>query len=228
MQSKVSIVIPAYNEEKCIGDTLKKLPCKEIKNDGYDIEVIVVDNNCSDNTVRIANDLGAKVVTEIKRGYGHALHRGFVEASGDIIVTIDADNTYPSEEIPFLVKYLDSFKLDFITTNRFKYLTNDAMKKKNVIGNKILSHTMDFLFWSDVEDSQSGMWVFRKDILSKLKLHWRTSLSQEIKIEASRYCKKKFKELPIQYYKRLDEPKLGNLKVGVGNLCDLFVKRVVR
>ncbi len=228
MNSKISIVIPAYNEEKCISQTIKNLPYDEIKSNKYELEVIVVNNNCSDNTAKLAKDLGATVVTETKRGYGHALHRGFIETSGNIIVTIDADNTYPSEEIPFLVRYLDFFKLDFITTNRFKYLNNGTMKKKNVIGNKILSHTMDFLFWTNVEDSQSGMWVFRKDILNELKLHWRTSLSQEIKIEAQKYCKDKFKELPIQYYKRLDEPKLGNWKVGVGNLCDLFIKRVVR
>jgi glycosyltransferase involved in cell wall biosynthesis len=84
----ISIVVPAFNEEDMITDCLLSLHQQHY--DG-DYEIIVVNNASTDGTPAIAESMGAKVVTEWKKGYVHALRAGFSEASGDIIACTDAD-----------------------------------------------------------------------------------------------------------------------------------------
>ncbi|HSX19135.1 MAG TPA: glycosyltransferase family 2 protein, partial [Candidatus Saccharimonadales bacterium] len=84
--------IPAYNEEKSIVKTLESL-----KNQTYQgkVEIIVVDNNSTDNTAQIAEKLGAKVIFESQKGVAHARQAGFMAAKGDLIVTTDSDTILP-------------------------------------------------------------------------------------------------------------------------------------
>ncbi len=95
----ISLIIPALNEEKGIVATLKRVP-KEIA------EVIVVDGGSKDRTVELAESNGARVIVEPLRGYGLAYKRGFAAAKGEVIVTSDADGTYPIELFPYVVDYL--------------------------------------------------------------------------------------------------------------------------
>lgn len=87
----VSVVIPAFNEEKFLAKTLKSFSSQEFK----DFELIMVDNNSTDKTSEIAEDFGAKVVHESRQGVGRARQRGFEEAAGKIIATTDADTIVP-------------------------------------------------------------------------------------------------------------------------------------
>ena len=225
---KLTIVIPALNEEQGIEKTVRAIPRAEINRIGYQCQVLVVDNGSEDATVELAAGAGAEVVSEPNRGYGTALKKGFAAADGDIIVTADADATYPLEDIPRLVQILDSENIDFITTNRFALMPKEAMSKRNRVGNAILSWTMRLLFGLKIEDSQSGMWVFRKAILQRLRLTSNTPLSQEIKIEACHFARCPWKEVPIQYRPRSGKAKLGGWKVGTGNLIHLVSKRLHR
>ena len=225
---KLTIVIPALNEELGIEQTIRAVPRAEIDKIGYHTQVLVVDNGSDDRTADLAARAGAEVVPEPNRGYGTALKKGFSAADGDVIVTADADATYPLEDIPRLVQILDSENLDFITTNRFALLQKDAMSKRNRFGNAVLSWTMRLLFRLRIEDSQSGMWVFRKSILQKLKLTSNTPLSQEIKIEACHFAHCRWREVSIQYRPRSGKAKLGGWKVGTGNLIHLIKKRLRR
>jgi hypothetical protein len=99
-----------------------------------------------------------------------------------------------------------------------------AMGAKHRFGNQVLSTAMRMLFRVKVSDSQSGMWVFRKDVLPRLAI---TSdgmaMSEEIKIEAFRKCKAV--EVPIRYRPRMGEVKLQSWKDGMGNLRFLLKKR---
>ena len=226
--NKLTIVIPALNEEQGIEKTIRAIPRAEIDRIGYQSQVLVVDNGSDDATAQLAASAGAEVVSESNRGYGTALKKGFAAAAGDVIVTADADATYPLEDIPRLVQILDSENLDFITTNRFALLQKEAMSNRNRIGNAVLSWTMRLLFGIRIEDSQSGMWVFRKSILKRLKLSSNTPLSQEIKIEACHFARCRWREVPIQYRPRSGKAKLGGWKVGAGNLIHLMTKRLRR
>ena len=111
---KVSFVIPALNEEGVVGKTIRSIPVKEIEEAGYTVEIIVVNNNSTDNTAQEASDAGATVFLEEKRGYGNAYLRGFKEATGDIIIMGDADGTYPLEQSMDFINYLVDDNCDFV------------------------------------------------------------------------------------------------------------------
>lgn len=224
----VSIVIPALNERDGIEKTIEAVPKKELEERGYEPRILVVDNDSNDGTGELAQKAGAEVVFEPKRGYGSAFKTGFAHAEGDIIVTIDADATYPAEDIPRLVGILEEEKLDFLTTNRFALMDEDAMSFRNRLGNAILTLTTRLLFGLNIKDSQSGMWVFRRGILDNLVLKSNTPFSQELKIEACHFARCRWREVPIQYMPRCGKAKLGGWKVGFKNLLHLIKKRVVR
>ena len=95
---RVSIVIPTMNEGASIGRVIDEVA--EAMRDHGPYEVIVVDTNSTDDTVEIARRKGASVVPESRRGYGRAYRTGFAAAQGEIIVTLDADLTYPAARIP--------------------------------------------------------------------------------------------------------------------------------
>ncbi len=217
---KVSVVIPTLNEERSIGRVLEMLPRRE------DYEVVIVDGLSTDRTVDIAKEKGARVVMERRRGYGRAYKTGFKEARGRIIVTMDGDLTYPAEMVEELVEKLEGEGLDFITCDRFRKMEKGAMNFTHRLGNFILKAATRLLFRVPLNDSQSGMWVFRKEILKKLRL---TSdgmpFSEEIKIEAFRHPEVKAEEVSVPYRPREGEVKLNTWRDGWNNLKFLFKKR---
>ncbi len=223
---KLSIIIPTINEEKAIGQVIKEIPLKTLEKNNYKTEILIIDGASTDNTKAIAEKLGATVITEKRKGYGRAYKTGFKKAKGDIIITADGDYTYAMNTIPKLIETLKKENLDFITTNRFGYMTKKSMTTLHKIGNHILTIATQLLFNAKLKDSQSGMWVFRKKILNKLTL---TSdgmpFSEEIKIEAHRKGLK-CKEIPINYRTRIGKVKLNSYKDGIKNLKFLITKKL--
>jgi len=226
---KISIVIPALNESDGIAKTIQCVPKQELEGLGYSVQILVVDNGSTDETGEIARKCGAEVIFEAKRGYGYAYKAGFTHAEGVIIVTADADLTYPLGDTPSLVKTLEDENLDFITTNRFVFMDKSAMSFRNKVGNIILTLMTRILFGIRINDSQSGMWIFKRDILDKLLLRSNgMALSEELKLEACYFAKCAWKELPIRYRARLGEVKLRVWRDGIENLFFLFRKRIYR
>lgn len=188
--------------------------------------MIVVDGESTDGTREIARERGARVVVEPRPGYGRAYKTGFAAADGEIVVTGDADTTYPLDTTHNLVQLLEDEDLDFITTNRFADMKEGAMRPKHRLGNWVLSATARTLFWVPVRDSQSGMWVFRRAVLDHLDLTADgMPYSEEIKIEAFRHPDVEAREVPIQYRPRVGEVKLSSTRDGLRNLAFLFQKR---
>ena len=99
----VTVVIPTRNEEAAIVDTIRSVP-----NDDWceKLDFLIVDGNSTDRTRELAEEEGASVYLEPRKGYGRAYKTGFAMAPGDVIVTMDADCTYPGEEVPDLVRKL--------------------------------------------------------------------------------------------------------------------------
>ena len=216
---KISVVIPCYNEEEGVRKVIGRMP-RTVD------EVVVVDNNCTDGTAQVARSLGARVVAERTPGYGAAYKAGLAAATGDVIVTLDGDGTYPPEEIPRLVDVLEKRGWDFLSASRFPLSDPKAMGLSNRIGNWILSAASAVLFFKPIRDSQSGMWVFRRAALGRLRL---TSdgmaFSEEIKLEAL-LNKIPFGEEHIPYGDRLGEVKLRKWRDGIDNLSFLVRKRM--
>lgn len=223
----ISIVIPALNEAEAIEEVVKAIPKRQLAEQGYNTQILVVDNGSTDGTGELAQNVGADVVREERRGYGRAYKTGFEKAQGEIIVTADADLTYPVEIIPQLIKMLEEQNLDFITTNRFAKMDHEAMSLRNKIGNTILNLTTRFLFFADIRDSQSGMWCFRKEVVQHIKLiSDHMPFSQELKIKTIKSKKYRWKEVPIEYRTRVGEVKLNGWKDGFLNLMHLFKLRL--
>ncbi|HYK18703.1 MAG TPA: glycosyltransferase family 2 protein [Bryobacteraceae bacterium] len=216
------MIIPCLNEEQGIERVLSRMP------DFVD-QVIVVDNGSEDRTSEVANQFGAQVIREEVRGYGRAYKRGFASATSDIIVTLDGDHSYPPDAISYLIEALLHLEVDFLNASRFPVRERQAMSFKHKVGNWILSLAMSILFFRWVRDSQSGMWVFRRAILKKMRL---TSdgmaFSEEIKIEALKDPRIRFAEISILYSSRLGEIKLNPWRDGFHNLFFLVKKRFQR
>ncbi|NYT14467.1 MAG: glycosyltransferase family 2 protein [Methanomassiliicoccales archaeon] len=219
----ISVVIPTMNEEESIGEVLDSI-IEALEPSEFDFEMMIVDTNSKDRTREIAGSKGARIIDEPRRGYGRAYKTGFESADGEIIATLDADCTYPAEDIPALARTLLSENLDFITTNRFARPEEGAMSSSHRFGNNMLTFTLNLLFGMGIKDSQSGMWVFRKSSLEKFDLtDDGMPLSEEIKIEAFR--KVKAREIPITYRKRKGEVKLSSWKDGRKNFAFLWKKK---
>lgn len=214
------MVIPCYNEEKGIATVLKGMP------DCVD-EVVVVDNDSMDETAAVAESLGAKLVFEKEKGYGRAYRAGLPVTTGDVIVTLDGDGQYPAAAVAPIIDYMLVRELDFVSATRFPLTNQNSMCFRNILGNKIQTYTMRLLFWTNIMDSQSGMWVFKRSVLDYLNLMSDgMSFSEEIKIGAIQHKDIRFGEFHIDYHERIGKTKLYPWKDGVLNMWFLLKRRL--
>ncbi len=219
---KITVIIPCLNEEQGIEQVLRRMP-------EFVDQVIVVDNGSTDRTSDVAHSLGAEVIREPVRGYGRSYKKGFSNATGDLIVTLDGDHSYPPDAISYLLEAFLHLEVDFLSASRFPVRDAEAMSFKHKFGNWVLSLATSVLYLRWVRDSQSGMWVFRRSILSDMVLESDgMAFSEEIKIEALRNRRIRFAEISIQYSSRLGEVKLNPWRDGFYNLYFLARKRFAR
>ena len=227
IQKKLTVVIPALNEEKAIKRVIESIPLEKLKKIGYSTEIMVIDNGSTDKTKLIAQANGARVIVQPVRGYGNAYKAGFANATGDIIATGDADLTYPFEDLPAFISLIESRNLDFLNTDRLSTLNPEVMHWTHQFGNWFLTKISKTLYPNyPFKDSQSGMWVFKRSIWQKLNVvSSGMPFSQELKVEvhkAGLSCA----EIPITYRARVGEVKLRGLRDAVGNTMHLFRKKM--
>ena len=219
---KITVIIPCLNEEQGIEQVLRRMP-------EFVDEVIVVDNGSTDRTAEVARSFGASVIREDVRGYGRSYKTGFRQATGDVIVTLDGDHSYPPDAISYLLEAFLHLEADFLNASRFPVRDRKAMSFKHWVGNLILSLAMSVFYFRWVRDSQSGMWVLRRAIVEDMALESEgMAFSEEIKIEALRNPKVRFEEISILYSSRLGEIKLNPWRDGMYNLYFLIRKRFRR
>lgn len=221
MAFKLSVVIPALNEEGVVGKTISSIPTFELEKLGLTVEVIVVDNGSVDGTFTEAKDAGATVVKEEKKGYGNAYLSGFSKASGDFIVMFDADGTYPAERVPDFIKPLLSDNADFVIGTRMKGDIQDGAMPwlHKHVGNPILTKLINILFNIGISDAHCGMRAIKKRSLDKLDLKSSgMEFASEMLIQVS-IQKLRITEIPITYRKRGGgKPKLSSIKDGTRHL----------
>ena len=214
---QLSVVIPTYNEAASIAGVLDAVP------DAVD-EVLVVDWSSDDGTPALASEHGARVLHEPRQGYGRAYLTGVPAASGDVVITLDADGTYPVAQIPSLVDALLDRDLDFVNCARFPLKDHGAMDRTNRLGNRTLTAAANALFSLSLCDLLSGMWVFRRQVWQKLNPRSTTwNLCQEVKLKAALRLGPRFAEEWIPYARRQGQSKLSPLRVGAENLLHLLV-----
>jgi dolichol-phosphate hexosyltransferase len=237
---RASLVIPTLNEAGSIGFVLRAFrSAAESANQRFffrnpiDWEILIVDGPSSDGTAEAAQKEGARVISEPRKGYGRAYRTGFAAATGEIIATADGDASYPVHEIPWLVLDLIEHRLDFLTCDRLSYLDAKAMTTEHRIGNSVLNFGLRAFFHSALQgaparvlrDSQSGMWIFRREILDQIRLTQDgMAFSEELKLEVL-LRGLRFEETPIHYSERWGAPKLSSWRDGARNMLFLFQKR---
>lgn len=238
---KGTLLVPTLNEAGSIGHVLDGFrAASEAANprlfprDPIEWEMIVIDGRSTDGTAEIAAAHGARVVKEPRPGYGRAYLTGFAAAQGEVVATVDGDATYPAEEIPTLVRKLLDEQLDFISGDRLERVDRKAMTTEHRIGNWVLNLFVRIAYATyfrgipggSLRDSQSGMWVFRRHLLERIRLTQDgMAMSEEIKIEA---LVRGFRviEVPIRYGERWGAPKLSSYRDGLRNFLFLLEKRL--
>lgn len=190
---KTVAIIPAFNEEKTIGEVVSK-------SKKYADQIIVIDDGSKDGTCRIAADSGATVYRHlVNRGLGGALGTGIKAAlqnEADIIVTLDADGQHDPAEIPRLIKPMINGEADAVIGSRF--LANQPMPLFRKLGNPFFNLVTFLLFGVKTTDSQSGMRAFSKKAAQSLEIRSNgmevsSEILKEIKIKQL-----KLKEVPIK------------------------------
>jgi glycosyltransferase involved in cell wall biosynthesis len=218
----VSVVIPCLDEAEniraCVSDARAA-----IERMGVDGEVIVADNDSEDDSARIAEEAGARVVVERRRGYGSAYLAGFAAARGRYIVMADADLTYDFNEIPRFVAALED-GAEMVIGDRMDNIQPGAMPwLHRYVGNPILTGLLNLFFGTGISDAHCGMRALRRDVLQRLDL--RTSgmeFASEMVIRASKEGLK-IAEFPIEYHPRGGESKLSSFRDGWRHLRFLLV-----
>jgi len=212
---EVSVVLPAKDEEETIGICIKKIRNVFVDH-GIDGEIIVSDSS-QDKTPDIARNLGARLITPDRNGYGYAYRYAFSKAVGKYIIMGDADDTYDFMEIPRLLTPIMNGDADMVIGNRL----NEKMVKGAMpwhhrwIGNPLLTWFLNLFYKSGVSDSHSGFRVISREALDKLDLRSDgMEFASEMIIEASKKGLR-IKEIPISYYKRInDNSKLSSFSDG--------------
>lgn len=193
---KISIVIPCLNEEDGLPRVLSGRP-------PFVDEIVVVDNGSTDNSAGVARHHGARVIVESRRGYGYACLTGLLGATGDIRVTLDADNNLFMTDVEPVLTHMLEHGLDFVNGTRFPLSDLSLMPFTVRMSNAFISWVVRRLFHIPVVDSQCGFQVFKAGILPRLGL---TSpgmeFSQEVKIKAWTHPEIRAGEVPIRYGKR--------------------------
>lgn len=135
-------------------------------------EVVVVDNGSTDRTADIAQQRGARVVTESRRGYGASCIRGLREARGEFVILLDADATYPVEMVDGFVRLMRDGGADVVLGNRFAgRMERGAMPLLNrYVGNPVLSAMTRLLFRAPLTDIHCGMRGIRRGRVATLDL----------------------------------------------------------
>jgi dolichol-phosphate mannosyltransferase len=202
------VIVAALNEEAGIGPTLTELRvCLD------EPSFLVVDGQSTDSTVRIAVEMGAKVVTQKGSGKGDAIAAGIARAKffqGQYVVFIDADYTYPATQVPKMISILEKNPdVGMVCGNRFPdHRSLSAMHDIFYLGNRLLAFTHNLLNGVDLQDPLTGLRTVRWQILK----HWKPrARGFDVEVELNHFIERQgfhIMEIPINYRPRLGKKKL--------------------
>lgn len=203
--NKISIIIPAYNEEKTISEIIKKV--QKVNIWSLEKEIIVVDNNSKDRTLKMAKTIpGIKVFIEKEKGKGAAVKKGFKEATGDIFLIQDADLEYDPEDLPVVVKPILDGKTEMTNGVRIDSRLRKEDKIKvgflGLIGNTTITWTTNILYGNNAGEYEGCYKAITKRLADSIKVK-----TNDFDFDNELICKvlkrgNKIIDVPIRYYPR--------------------------
>jgi len=219
---RISVLIPAFNEERSIAQVIKELPGDIVD------EIVVVDNASTDATQEVALRSGAKVVEEPHKGYGAACLKGLASIKEtDILVILDGDHSDYPEQITMLVKPIAAGEADFVIGSRILGKREDgALTSQQYWGNKLAVLLIHRLFGYKFTD-MGPFRAIRFESLKSLGMTDKTfGWNVEMQIKAIKNGLR-IKEVPVDYRKRVGVSKIsgtvsGTIKAGAKIIFTIF------
>lgn len=222
MVSRISIIIPAYNEESSIGLVLDALPQDKLH------EIIVVDNGSTDATARVAQEHGARVVKEPRKGYGSACLKGIDELdTPDIVVFIDGDFSDFPEEIVLLIGPIETGEKDFVLGSRMILPKSQlALLPQARYGNRLAVFLIKLFFKHEFTDLGPFRAIRYSSLMSIGMKDMDFGWTVEMQIKAVRNGLR-IQEIPVNYRKRIGISKitgtvLGTFRAGTKIIYTIF------
>jgi dolichol-phosphate hexosyltransferase len=210
---KISVILPALNEENTVARVIEEVPRADLESLGYSVEIMVVDNNSTDRTKQIAEEKGARVICEPVRGKGKAITTAFKIVDADFVFILDADYTYPATYLTRMLHVLQEY--DVVLGSRLRgKMEKGAMGIVNRLGNYMLALMANVLYGTWISDLCTGCWGFRGAVVKDLELD-----ACGFDLEAnlfSQVARKHYRiaEVPIDYRRRWTPSKLNSLRDG--------------
>jgi len=203
----VQVILAALNEEQGIAYTIQELR-EHLDNPLF----LVVDGNSTDNTAKIARNLGTEVICQKGTGKGDALNSAIehIDPNATYIVLNDADYTYPAEYLPLMIKILDENpQIGMVCGNRFNSnYPLQGMKEVFRIGNKLIAVVHNMFTGVALSDPLTGLRVIRAELMRD----WTPKSEKfDIEVELNVYIQSRgfeITEVPISYRSRIGEKKL--------------------
>ncbi len=196
-KDEVCVLIPTLNEEKTISGLVRKFKSLDYSN------ILVIDGHSVDDTVKNAENAGAKVIIQSGTGKGQAIKQAFQLVTSKYVVLIDGDGTYLPEEIEKIIEPVTLGIADHVIGNRFAKYQKGAFTRLNLFGNRILNKIFGFAYGVWLEDILSGYRAFNYDAIKQIELNRR---GFEVETEITVECVKKdlkIMEVPITYLARV-------------------------
>jgi len=211
-QPEITIVIPAYNEERAIGGVLEQL-LAVMSRTGVPYEIIVVDDGSQDATAEVSERCEGVTVLRHRenRGYGAALKTGIRHARYDLICTTDADGTYPGERIPDLVACLVEGGYDMIVGARVGEEVNIPLARRPA--KWAIGRLANFAVGEPIPDLNSGLRVFRREVALRLLNLLPDQFSFTVTITLAMLTNGYLVDyVPINYYARIGRSKIRPIR----------------
>lgn len=210
--SKIGVIIPAYNEALSIGKVVLEIPQTVT-------EIVVVNNGSTDETEIKAISAGATVLNEPRKGYGHACLCGInyfnnLPKPPEIVVFLDGDYSDYPEDLNIIIKPILEDQVDFVVGSRVKsQRERGSMTPQQIFGNELASVLMSILYGGKFSDL-GPFRAIKLAVLNKLKMQDKTygwTVEMQLKILGNKfsYC-----EVPVRYKKRIGKSKVSGTVVG--------------
>ncbi len=203
----LSIIIPAFNEEKTLGEIIKRV--KDVKlPKGINKQIIIVNDGSSDRTSLIAKKFKSVELLEHQKnlGKGHAIRTGIKKAKGEIVLIQDSDLEYSPSDYPNLLKPLIEENYDVVFGSRELNRKNNKHSYLSFyLGGLLVTKTANLLYGTNLSDVPTGYKVFRSSLLRDLKLDCgKFEFCPEVTAKIARK-NIPIKEVPIKYFPRTKE-----------------------